>query len=85
MGRGPRKHGGQDVTDDDLNSWTLSEAKARVAELFDAVVSRGPQTIVGPDHEFQLFLTKSRRTTEAKELLLSRGRVGKAGERNGQK
>lgn len=75
----------QDASEAGSDSWTLSEAKARVADLFDAAANRGPQTIVGPDHEFRLVLTRSRRTPEAQELLLSGGRPTEPGRPSGRK
>ncbi|MDX8450242.1 hypothetical protein [Mesorhizobium captivum] len=48
-------------------------------ELLDAAANHGPHTIVDHNRSFQLTLTGSRWSPEAKELLLSGGRVGTGG------
>ncbi|RUW18532.1 MAG: type II toxin-antitoxin system prevent-host-death family antitoxin [Mesorhizobium sp.] len=79
MGKSPGKKRGPKPADTELNSWPVVEAQERFAELLDAAANRGPQTIVDHNRSFKLTLTRSRWSPEAKELLLSGGRVGAAG------
>ncbi|OHV63602.1 hypothetical protein LCM4576_29715 [Mesorhizobium sp. LCM 4576] len=61
------------------NAWSVADAQERFAELLDAAANHGPQTIVDHNRSFQLSVTRSRWSPEAKELLLSGGRAGAGG------
>ncbi|MDX8464615.1 hypothetical protein RFM26_02810 [Mesorhizobium sp. VK23B] len=79
MGKSPEKKRGSKPAGTELNSWQVADAQERFAELLDAAANLGPQTIVDHNRSFQLTLTRSRWSPEAKELLLSGGRVGAEG------
>lgn len=79
MGKSPGKKRGSKPAGIEPNAWAVADAQERFAELLDAAANLGPQTIVDHNRSFQLTLTRSRWSPEAKELLLSGGRVGAAG------
>ncbi|MDX8521493.1 hypothetical protein [Mesorhizobium dulcispinae] len=79
MGKSPEKKRGSKPASTESNAWPVADAQERFAELLDAAANLGPQTIVDHNRSFQLTLTRSRWSPEAKELLLSGGRVGAAG------
>ncbi|RWM14950.1 MAG: hypothetical protein EOR72_13800 [Mesorhizobium sp.] len=79
MGKSPGKKRGSKPAGTESNAWAVADAQERFAELLDAAANLGPQTIVDHNRSFQLTLTRSRWSPEAKELLLSGGRVGAVG------
>ncbi|MDX8470155.1 hypothetical protein RFM26_31230 [Mesorhizobium sp. VK23B] len=79
MGKSPGKKRGSKPAGAEPNAWSVADAQERFVELLDAAANHGPQTIVDHNRSFQLTLTGSRWSPEAKELLLSGGRVGTGG------
>lgn len=53
------------------NSWPVEEARSRFDEFLEAAANDGPQTIMGDDAEFTVYMTRRRDTSEAKRLLLN--------------
>lgn len=78
MGKSPEKKRGPKPAGTEPNAWSVVDAQERFADLLDAAANLGPQTIVDHNRSFQLTLTRSRWSPEAKELLLSGGRAGTA-------